>query len=237
MSYPPNVRLPPDSDQIADPPTRRSTLRPFPRAPEKALSGENGPIDIGGPRANWVPYGLSNSQDFLRATSKTAALYARCCSTERCGVLVLDWVLPNLSALDRMLALPRTFGMAFAGLEAKLGPGSEVCQSNTGRSTKLKHRRRFGTEVAAAIAAARIKRLIDSINNSVQSLNHSIETEEERTMCRDCRDPAYSALARSLTARRDNLAATIVALEERLSRTVVLTAPTIGSATDLLLPA
>jgi hypothetical protein len=40
-------------------------------------------------------------------------------------------------------------------------------------------------------------------------------------MCRDYRDPAYSVLARSLAARRDNLAATIAALEERLSRTEV----------------
>jgi hypothetical protein len=115
---------------------------------------------------------------------------------------------------------------------------SEMCQSNTGRSTELKHQRRFGTEVvAAAIAAARIKTLIDSLSRSVQSLNYDIETEEERTRCRNCRDPAYSVLARSLTARRDNLAATIAALEQRLSRTEVVTDPTIGSATDLLLPA
>jgi hypothetical protein len=127
--------------------------------------------------------------------------------------------------------------MTFAGSEAKLGPGSEVCQSNTVRSTELKHQRRFRTEVEAAIAAARVKTLIDSINRSIQSLTYDIKTEEERTMCRDCCDPAYSALARSLTARRDNLAATIAALEERLSWKVVLTAPTIGSATDLPLPA
>jgi hypothetical protein len=61
-----------------------------------------------------------------------------------------------------------------------------------------------------------------------------IETEEKHTKCCDLRDPAYSILARSLIARRDNLTATIAALQERLSRTEVLTAPTIGSATDLL---
>jgi hypothetical protein len=48
----------------------------------------------------------------------------------------------------------------------------------------------------------------------VQSLNYDIETEEERTGCWDCRDLAYSVLARSLTARRDNLAATIAALQK-----------------------
>jgi hypothetical protein len=136
-----------------------------------------------------------------------------------------------------MLARPRTFGMMFAGSEANLGSESELCQSNTGRSTELKHRRHFGAEGAAAMAAARIKTLIDSIDRSIQSLNYDIETEEERTMCTDCRDPAYSALARSLAARRDNLAATVAELEERLSRTEVPTAPTIGLATNLILPA
>ena len=102
----------------------------------------------------------------------------------------------------------------------------------------MRRQRRFGNEVeAASIKAAQIKGLIDTINRFVQLLNYDIETEEERTRCWDCRDPDYSVLARSLTARRDNLAATIAALQERLSRTEVLTAPNIGSATDLLLPA
>src|SRR5476651_2734975 len=41
-------------------------------------------------------------------------------------------------------------------------------------------------------------------------------TEEERTHCKDRRDAAYSILARTLVARRDNLSATIAALRERL---------------------
>jgi hypothetical protein len=98
----------------------------------------------------------------------------------------------------------------------------------------LKHQRRFGTEVAAAIAAARIRPLIDSINRSIQSLNYDIEIEEERTMCGERRDPAYSALARSLTTRRDNLVSTVAALEERLRRTEVLIAPTTRLATKSL---
>ena len=53
------------------------------------------------------------------------------------------------------------------------------------------------------------------IGHYVQSLNYDIETEEERTRCWDCRDPAYSVLARSLSARRDNLVATIAALQRR----------------------
>jgi hypothetical protein len=103
---------------------------------------------------------------------------------------------------------------------------------------ELKHQRRFGTEVeAAATAAAQIKTLIDSISRCAQLLNYDIETEEERTRCRDCSDPAYSILARSLTARRDNLAATTAALQVRLAHVEALTYTPIGSAAKLLLPA
>jgi hypothetical protein len=103
---------------------------------------------------------------------------------------------------------------------------------------EVKHQRRFGTEVeAAATEAAQIKTLIDSLSRCVQLLDCDIETEEERTRCRDCRDPVYSILARSLTARRDNLAATIAALQKRLADTEALTYTHIGSAEKLLLPA
>jgi predicted transcriptional regulator len=89
---------------------------------------------------------------------------------------------------------------------------------------EVRHQRRFGTEVeAAAIAAAQIRTLIDSISRSVQSLNYDIKTEEERTKCWDCRDPAYSVSARSLTARRDNLAATMAALQKRREDAEALT--------------
>jgi hypothetical protein len=102
----------------------------------------------------------------------------------------------------------------------------------------VKRKRRFGTEVlAAAIAAAQIRTLIDSIGFCVQSLNYDIEAEEERTRCWDCRNPAYSVLAQSLTARRDNLAATIAALQRRLADAEALTYTPIGSETKLLLPA
>ena len=102
----------------------------------------------------------------------------------------------------------------------------------------MKRQRRFGNEVeAASIKAAQIKGLIDSINRFVQLLNYDIETEEERTRCWDCRDPDYSVLARSLTARRDNLATTIAALQERLTHAEALTYTPTGSAGNLLLPA
>ena len=47
--------------------------------------------------------------------------------------------------------------------------------------------------------------------------------------------PSYSVLARSLTARRDNLAATIAALQRRLVNAEALTYTPIGSETKLLL--
>ena len=102
----------------------------------------------------------------------------------------------------------------------------------------MKRQRRFGTEVeAASIAAAQIKTLIDSLSRCQQSLNCDIETEEERTRCSDYRDPAYSVFARSLIPRRDNLAATIAILQERLSTTDLLTCTGIGSVPEQLLPA
>jgi len=102
----------------------------------------------------------------------------------------------------------------------------------------MKRQRRFGTEVeGAAKATAQIGTLIDSISRCVQFLDYDIEAEEGRTRCWDCRDPAYSILARSLTARRDNLAATIAELQRRLADTEALTYTPIGSETKLLLPA
>ena len=87
------------------------------------------------------------------------------------------------------------------------------------------------------MAAVRIRTLIDKISLAVQSLNCDIETEEERVRCWDCRDPAYPALARSLTARRDNLTETIAALQKRLADAEAVAYTPIGSETKLLLPA
>jgi hypothetical protein len=138
-------------------------------------------------------------------------------------------VLPYMPDSRGGCELPLTFGTTFAGWE--------LCQSKTGRSTEVERQRRFGTEVEAApIAAAQIRTLIDSIGHYVQSLNYAIKTEEERTRCWDCRAPAYSVLAQNLTARRDNLAATITALQRRLVDAEALTYTPISSETKLLLP-
>jgi hypothetical protein len=84
----------------------------------------------------------------------------------------------------------------------------------------VKRQRRFGTESeAASIEATQIKALIDGFSRRVELLECDIVDEEERTGCHDLRQPGYSVLARGLIARRDNLIATIAALQERLSET------------------
>jgi hypothetical protein len=76
-------------------------------------------------------------------------------------------------------------------------------------------KRRYHSETKS-IAPDQIETLIVSLSDRVRLLDDDIEAEEERTQCRDRRDPAYSFLARTLIARRDNLSATITALRERL---------------------
>jgi hypothetical protein len=111
-------------------------------------------------------------------------------------------------------------------------------QSKTIAAMEVKRQRRFGTQVeAATIAAVQIRTLIDKISRSVQALNYDIETEEKRTRCWDCRDPAYSVLARSLTAQRNNLAETVTTLQKRLADAEALANTPIGSETKLLQPA
>ena len=58
-----------------------------------------------------------------------------------------------------------------------------------------------------------IATLIEKLTRSIATLSIDIEHEEERAQVRDVLDPAYPILARSLAARRDNLRATVVALE------------------------
>ena len=93
----------------------------------------------------------------------------------------------------------------------------------------MRHQHRSGTDVE--LAAAQISALIDSISRTVQSLNYDIESEERFTRCWDCRAPAYSSVARNLSARRDNLAATVAALQTRLMNIgVSIPAPAGGEA-------
>ena len=77
-------------------------------------------------------------------------------------------------------------------------------------------KRQYHSETKST-APEQIGTLIISLSGRVRLLDGDIEAEEERTQCRDRRDPAYSFLARTLIARRDNLSATIAALRERLA--------------------
>jgi hypothetical protein len=100
----------------------------------------------------------------------------------------------------------------------------------------MKRQYRSGSErAAAAIALAQIKTLIVSLNRGVQLLETEIATEEERSRCKDQRDPAYSILARGLIVRGDNLTTTIRALQERGVPIEGLTSSRV--AEDELLPA
>ena len=68
-----------------------------------------------------------------------------------------------------------------------------------------------------SIAPEQIETLVIHLSRRVRLLDSDIEAEEERTRCKDRRDAAYSILARTLVARRDNLSATIASLQERVA--------------------
>ena len=68
-----------------------------------------------------------------------------------------------------------------------------------------------------SIAPEQIETLVIHHSGRVRLLDNDIEAEEERTRCKDRRDAAYSILARTLVARRDNLSATIASLQERVA--------------------
>ena len=68
-----------------------------------------------------------------------------------------------------------------------------------------------------SIAPEQIETLVIHLSGRVRLLDSDIEAEEERTRFKDRRDAAYSILARTLVARRDNLSATIASLQERVA--------------------
>jgi hypothetical protein len=81
----------------------------------------------------------------------------------------------------------------------------------------MKHQRHFGSASDVALReVARISALISDLDRVVRVLDSDIATEEERVRVSDPFDPTYPILARTLTARRDNLKDTIAALEKRL---------------------
>ena len=77
----------------------------------------------------------------------------------------------------------------------------------------MRHQRHFDTNAAALREAAQIWKMIGELDRSVQLLDADIAIEEERARIFDRSDAAYPILARSLAARRDNLADTLAMLE------------------------
>jgi hypothetical protein len=73
----------------------------------------------------------------------------------------------------------------------------------------MKHQRHFERE------ALQISELIADLDRIVRFLNNDIAAEEERARVFDLSCAKYPVLARMLAERRDNLAATIAALETR----------------------
>jgi ABC-type transporter Mla subunit MlaD len=82
----------------------------------------------------------------------------------------------------------------------------------------MKHRHPFGSaNVIALREVARIGAFIGDLNRRAQLLDDDIAAAEERARVFNSFDAAYPVLARTLAARRDNLKATVAALEKRLA--------------------
>jgi hypothetical protein len=72
----------------------------------------------------------------------------------------------------------------------------------------------------AATNRLQIATLIGSLSRSVALLTVDIEHEETRAGVRDLSDPTYPVLARSMRVRRENIRATIAALEALVQGTL-----------------
>jgi hypothetical protein len=82
----------------------------------------------------------------------------------------------------------------------------------------MKYRRHFDTYGRAAREAAQVEIAIAKFDRSAKLLDCDVVIEEQRTGISDPTQPGYSILAVTLAARRDNLRATVSALEQRLAK-------------------
>jgi predicted DNA binding CopG/RHH family protein len=73
-------------------------------------------------------------------------------------------------------------------------------------------------EQPASDDVGRVRRLIDNLRNSLETMTADIEAEERQSQVSDVEDIGYSTLAKSLRARHDNLKATINLLNDTLAR-------------------
>jgi len=77
----------------------------------------------------------------------------------------------------------------------------------------MKHQHHFDPNDVSLREMAQISALIGDLDRCSRLLDSEIVTEEERAGVSDPFNGAYPVLARSLTARRENLKRTIAALE------------------------
>lgn len=82
----------------------------------------------------------------------------------------------------------------------------------------MKHQRHFDTHAAAQRETTQIWKMLGELHRGVQLLDSDIVSEEERARISDRSDAGYPIIARTLTARRDNLLDTIDALKKRLAK-------------------
>lgn len=99
-------------------------------------------------------------------------------------------------------------GTPLAGFKTRDGARPEIDQR--GDSVMANS---YLNDAAPPTEAFKIATIVSDPSRKVALLTADIECEEVRTGIRDLADPAYSELARSLGARRDNLQATISSLE------------------------
>jgi|SRR5665213_16592 len=114
-------------------------------------------------------------------------------------------------------------------------PLRRLCQSGHW-SPKMEHQPRL--ESAGQIATTedgRIVAVIADLSRTVNMLDRHVAAEEERSRIYDLSNAEYPMLARTITARIENLRATIAALEVRLAstRSVALTEVTKANSSEL----
>ncbi len=93
---------------------------------------------------------------------------------------------------------------------------------------KLRHSRTV--QETALKQAAVIQGMIHDLGRTIHILNIDILTEEKSVLVFDRSDPAYPILARTLTARRNNLIVTVADLEKRLHAITAATPATVSEA-------
>jgi hypothetical protein len=83
----------------------------------------------------------------------------------------------------------------------------------------MRSQRHYEIHRLALREAVQIRTLIAELDRVIRLLNRDIAAEEERARVYHQSDANYPILARTLTARRNNLKNTVAALEQRLAMT------------------